>query len=197
MLHINKQIRGLLIVLLFFARCKSPSQQIVEAFKTVDKSISKSNSHDNNSIDELYLSIDSNRKTNLGRALFADSVYLSAKNTCRYLDSLKDFLNSKDKTGDNLDLATNIFINSPTGDTLLKKLFTVYKYSYLPLLDKSKKGSLDSALAAIGELKVDKNWKELYFRQTPTVAAMTILNKFQNDCINATRITLLDIKNSM
>jgi hypothetical protein len=169
----------------------------MDAFKTVDSSLSKTTDYLNNTIDGLYLYIDSNRNTHLMYALYADSIYITTKNTCNYLESLKDILKSKDESGENIDPATNMLIKSATGDTLLQNLSAVYKYAHSSLIDKSKKGELDSALATIGDIQVDKNWKRKYFEMTPTFAAMTILSSFQNDCMNAATITLRDIKEHM
>ena len=197
MLLMIKQTLTILIAFLFLTQCKSPSNEIMDAFKTVDSSLKKSMEYLNNSIDVIYLSIDSNRKTHLTYALYADSIYFSTKHTCNYLDSLKDVLKSKDKSGENIDVATNLIIKSATGDTLIQKLLVVYKYAYSSLIDKSKKGELDSALIRIGEIRFDKNWKRTYFELTPTFAAMTILSALENDCINAATITLRDIKEHM
>ena len=38
------------------------------------------------------------------------------------------------------------------------------------------------------------DWKKKYFEGIPTVAAVTILTRFQNDCQNAALIALGDIK---
>lgn len=193
----NRQIPILLLVLICLAQCKSPSREIAEAFKTVDKSLDSTNNRINNSIDAIYLSIDSKRKINSTYALYADSIFYTTKNTYKWLDSLKDVLKSKDSTGENLYLATSIFIKTATGDTLLRRLTDVYKQSCSSLIEKSKKGSLDSVLVSIRQLQFDKNWKRAYFEMTSTVAALTILSKFQNDCINAAIITLQDIKDHM
>jgi len=197
MFLVNKQSLILLIVFHCLTQCKSPSNEIMDAFKTVDSSLSKTTDYLNNTIDALYLYIDSNRNTHLMYASYADSIYTTTKNTCNYLDSLKNVLKSKDESGENVDAATNMFIKSATGDTLIQKLSAVYIYAHSALIDKSKKGELDSALVTIGEIQVDKNWKRKYFEMVPTFAAMTILSSLQNDCINAATITLRDIKEHM
>ena len=144
----NKQVPALLIAILCFTQCKSPSQEIMDSFETVNKSLRQSNEHFNNSLEAIYLSIDSNRNTNPTYALYADSLYSITKNAYNYLDSLKEVFKSQDTTGESLDLATNIIIKTATGDTLLQKLSAVYKYSYAFLIDKSKKGKLDSVLVS-------------------------------------------------
>jgi GldM N-terminal domain len=192
-----KTISAFLIVAFFLVQCKSPSQKIVEAFKTVDNSLDNSNYFTNSSIDALYLSIDSSRKTSLTKVAYADSVYSATKNAYKYLDSLKEVLKRKDPTGADLELATSVFIKTKAGDTLLQKLSDVCRHSSSWPIDKSKQSSLDSALVPIRELQIDKNWKKFYFEGTPTVAAITILSKFQHDCINPTIITLRDIKDNV
>ena len=194
MLLLNKLMLTLLIAFFCLTQCKSPSNEIIDAFKAADSSLIQSKNYLINSINGIYLYIDSNRNTHLMYALHADSIYYTVKDIYNYLDSLRDVLKSKDESGENIDPATNMFIKSATGDTLFQKLSAVYNNAYSSLIDKSKKGELDGALATIGDIQVDKNWKKKYFEMTPTFAAMTILSSLQNDCLNAATITLRDIK---
>jgi hypothetical protein len=179
---------------LLLTQCKSPTEQINDAFKTVDKSLDKSNEYLNNSIEGLYSSIDSNRQKNTNLAIKADSVFYTTDIAFKFIDSLKQVMKFQDTSGTDIDLASSIFVNSKTGDILKEKLLTVYSHSYASLIDSSKKASLDSVLNSISEFQVDINWKRNYFERAPTVAAITILSKFQNDCKNAATISLQDIK---
>jgi hypothetical protein len=189
-----KRLTCCILISFLLTQCKSPREQINDAFNTVDKSLYKSNDYVNNSIEALYSSIDSNRQKNTILALKADSVFHATKIAFTFMDSLKQVMKLQDTSGTDIDLATNIFVISKTGDMLKKKLLAVYSQSYASLIDSSKKASLDSVLTSISKLNVDNNWRRNFFERTPTVAAITILSKFQNDCKNALTISLQDIK---
>jgi hypothetical protein len=183
-----------IIALLIFVQCKSPSEQINDAFKTVDESLVKSNQFLSDSIDSLYSSITSRRTKNIMLANKADSVLGALKDALRFIDSLRQFMQVLDTSGTNLQTASAILIESAAGDTLREKLLTVYNCSYSPLKDPRKKLSLDTILNSISEIRTKQDWKTLYFENTPTIAAITILRKFENDCKNAAIISLSDIK---
>jgi hypothetical protein len=189
-------IRVTFTILLTFllTQCKS---SLNDAFKTVEKSLETTNRNLGNSLENLYSSIDSNRQKNLVLGLKADSIFYANDIACKLMDSLKLAMQLQDISGADLSVATNIFVNSLTGDTLKEKLVAVYRYSYSSLIDNSKKRSLDSVLNSIGMLKFDNTWERKYFESTSTVAAITILSKFQNDCKNAAILCLSDIKDHL
>lgn len=106
---------------------------------------------------------------------------------------------------DNLDAATRLFVEGPKGEELLNKL-TQYKASLLAVLDPNKftdpkdKEKVNAAKAAFtSSLPLDltppkmlnshgpenKPWQSGYFRMSPTIAAITMLSKFQNDVKNS------------
>ena len=179
------------VIVLLLTQC-NPSAS--DAFKTVDNSLKTSNTNLSSSLESLYSEIDSKRQKNPTLVLKADSVFYATEIACKFIDSIKLVMQSKDTSGTNLNVSTEMLVNSQTGNILKEKLLAVYKYSYLSLIDNSKKGSLDSVLNPIGQLQFNDNWKRIYFEMAPTVAAITILSKFQNDCKNAVVISLRDIK---
>lgn len=106
---------------------------------------------------------------------------------------------------DNLDAATRLLVEGPKGDELLSKL-TQYKANLLAVLDPNKftdpkdKEKVSAAKAAFTtSLPLDltppkmlnshgpenKPWQSGYFRMTPTIAAITMISKFQNDVKNS------------
>ncbi len=182
---------------LFLTHCQSPTDQINEAFKTVDKSLEKSNSVLNNSIEGLYSTINSNRQKNQQLALKADSIYLATSEANNFIDSLKLTMRFQDTSGTNLDLATKLFVFTSTGDDLAKVLLKVYANTNSYKISSSKRQELDSMLQSFREIQSDKQWTKKYFEATPIVAAITILSKFQNDCTNAATFTLDDIKKQL
>ena len=179
---------------LFFAHCQSPSDKIKNAFKTVDKSLEKSNNVLNNSIEGFYSAINSNRQKNEQLALKADSIYFVTNEANKFMDSLKQMMQFQDASGTNVNLATKLFVFTNTGDSLARVLLNVYAYTNSYSVNHTKKQELDSVLQTIREIQIDTQWGKKYFETAPTVAAITILSKFQNDCTNAAVITLGDIK---
>lgn len=183
-----------LLFLLFWTQCQSPSDQIKEAFDTVDKSLDKSNSVLDNSIDGLYASIKSAREKNEALALNADLIYLSTKRASNHIDSLRDVMKQEDSLGTNLTIASKLLVSTTTGDNLRKELMNVYISAKSYSCSNAIKAKLDSALQSYREIQFNKDWPRIYFEQAPTVAAMTVLIKFQNDCKDIATIILTDIK---
>lgn len=108
---------------------------------------------------------------------------------------------------DDLDAATRLLVEGAKGDELLNKL-TQYKQQLLGILDPNKftdpkdkekviKAREEYALSLPLDLtpqksqtshgvdKENKPWQSGYFRMTPTVAAITMISKFQNDVKNS------------
>ena len=106
---------------------------------------------------------------------------------------------------DNIDAPTRFLVEGPKGKELLEKL-TAFKANMLGILNPQEFNSPEQA-----EIKKDvtaakaqfekslpldlrtpvtqnhgnNNWQSAYFRMTPTIAAITILSKFQNDIKNS------------
>lgn len=180
--------------LLFLTHCQSPSDQIKKAFDTVDKSLEKSNSVLSNSIDGLYSTINSIRQKNEPLALKADTIYFVTKQANNYIDSLKEIMQLQDTLGTNLNVATKLFVFTPTGDNLKKVLLNVYTNAKSYPIDNARQSELDSTLQSFLEIQSNKDWTKIYFEKTPTFGALTMLSKFQNDCTNVASITLTEIK---
>lgn len=180
--------------LLFWMHCQSPSDQIKDAFDTVDNSLKKSNDVLENSIDGLYSTINSVRQKNEQLALNADLIYLSTKLVSEHIDSLKEVMKLEDSLGTNLTIASNLLVSTTTGDILRKELMNVYISAKSYSSSKAKQAELDSTLQSFREIQFNEDWEKIYFEKTPTVAAMTVLSKYQNDCKNIATIILTDIK---
>jgi gliding motility-associated protein GldM len=85
---------------------------------------------------------------------------------------------------DNLDIATRIMIDEKEGPKLRERL-DKYKKDLLaidPLIAEEFKNTLqiDLSMPKVQD-KSNKTWESGYFHMVPTVAAVTILSKFQND----------------
>lgn len=179
------------------------SAEILNAFTTVNTSIGQSN----NSIDQknnlIYqqfikqMSVDPKRVTPLKEA--ADLVRAHCDSVNAYIDSLKSKIiilsggylpNGGIKGEDNLDVPSRVMENQKKGPALKAKLSEL-RTNLMTVLQQN--GFDSSSLSAAFPLKkpeIPKNvnkktWTEAYFEMVPTIAAVTILSKFQNDIKNS------------
>ena len=180
------------------------SAEILNAFKVVDSSLLKSNTSIETSNDRLLKSLKEKMakpetaekaakwspKAEKAKQM-ADQLYAKIES---YKDSLlrasgfnpeKGINNYKE---DDLESATRLFIVNGKGPELLKDL-TEFKAQLLGL-DPEIKKEFESKLPI--DLTVppsttgsENSWEYNYFHMTPTVAAITILSKFENDIRNA------------
>lgn len=185
------------------------SSEILNAFKTVDKSLVTSNTNLTNANSTLYKSLDdkvADPKTH-DKALIWDE---KAKKSKVYSDELNNFIEGvkkqlKEEAGlkvidgkeefkeDDLEAATRLFGNGPGGKNLgpnLQKRLNDFRDNMLnidPAIKTAfeKTFPVDNINKIIGQDGKEKNFTEAYFHMTPTVAALTLLSKFQNNVKNA------------
>ena len=177
------------------------SAEILEAFKTVDTSLMNSTTNISKSNDVLYKSLNdkladaqSHEKAAIWQPKALQAQELSA-NMAKYIDDLK--LELKQAAGmkadgsfkeDNLDASTRLFETKKKGEELEKKLMD-YKEAMLSI-DSSIRTQFATNFPVTVEVpkgqegKV-KSFTATYFHMTPTVAALTMLSKFQNNVKNA------------
>ena len=202
------------------------SVEVLNAFKTVNASIEKSNGVVDKKNSATYANFDAaahDPQTAAKAAMWAPKAAQAQKlssDLTNYISSLKTQLinesNPQMKDGvqeyteGNLDAATRIFDTKGEGPKLYASLVK-YKADLLDILDPShypelpdatkkdlanakadfdKKLPLDLAIpkseagnASTGN--IPKDWTINYFHMTPTVAALTILSKFQSDAKNS------------
>lgn len=195
------------------------SAEILNAFKTVNNSITKANSviDDKNkttygSFDELAKDPKTAEKAKMWQPLAVEAKGLSAE-VDAYINGLKKDLKVESglqvKDGvesfkeDNIDAPTRMMDTKGKGKELLAKL-TDFKTKMLNILDPSKfsdpiiKKAVEDKKADLTktfplDLSIPKSqsgnsindWSSAYFHMTPTIAALTILSKFQNDVKNS------------
>lgn len=176
------------------------SSEILNAFKTVNNSLVKTTAAVNLSTDQIYQSLVS-KKSDPATAVKAGIWEPKAQQAMGYAKSANDFIegikneiltaaggNPNDPTQkfkeDNLDIATRILIKEGKGKQLLK-ILSDFRNNVIGIDD-----SLKAEIASKLQVDIDKpktkdgsnkNWEETYFHMVPTVAALTILSKFQND----------------
>jgi len=200
------------------------SVEVLNAFKTVNHSIEKSNKvvDDKNSMTyKAFEDALADSKTAALAHIWAPPANEAKKfssDLTTYIDGLKDNLinesspqtnkeGKKEFSDGNLDAATRIMDTKGEGKVLYNKLIT-YRKNLLDLLDPAKYGpevsdKVKQDLAAqrivfTKSLPLDtripesesgttstgdsaKDWTIRYFHMTPTIAALTILSKFQSD----------------
>ena len=153
---------------LIMAGCWSPSGDVVDNFKKIDESLEKSN----DSISKLAQNI----KFPGADEKISDSLSVVLNDAYSYFKNLKEDLESMDKQGERLDVAESLLIQTPKGDSLFRYVMSMYDIG-IQYGDSSVKDEFVLAR------ENDKNkWLKKYFKMVPTIAARTILSKFQNDC---------------
>ena len=184
------------------------SAEILEAFKTVDKSLINSTTSINKSNEVLYKSLadklsdpQSAEKAKVWQPKAIMAQELSAK-MAAYIDNLKQELKKgadlkmKEKNGiqvedfkeDNLDASTRLFETNGKGKELEQKLgeFKKAMLAIDPAIAKEFESNFPvSTEVPKGQEGKVKDFTTTYFHMTPTVAALTILSKFQNNVKNA------------
>lgn len=177
------------------------SSEILNAFKTVNNSLEATNSVVNASTKEIMTSLQA-KLADQGTRERAQVWYPNAQKVQQLSEALyKDIQKYKDQIlseaganfaqgdssykDDNLDIATRIMVEKGGGKDLYTKL-DAYKKAILqsidPKIGTQFANSLPINLAKPKtQNKGNKSWEDAYFRMVPTVAALTILTKFQND----------------
>lgn len=184
------------------------SSEILNAFKTVDKSLMTATGVAEKKNSEIFKSFQKKvedpttrekaeiwlPKAQKAKAL-SDEVY-------NYIEALKAELKKEaglkmvdgkeDFKEDDLDAATRLFISAPpTGKAKGKELYDKLKNfkEQLLAIDPEMKADIAANLPLdLPEVKSEKDkeeWAYTFFHMTPTVAAITILSKFQNDIKNS------------
>ena len=177
------------------------SAEVIEAFKTVDKSLQGSSVNITTSNSILYKSLEDKLKDEQykAQAEYWQPKGLLAKQysdeVSKYIEDLKlelkQYASLKEDGSfkeDNLDASTRLFETGGKGD-LLKAKLDDYKKKMLSI-----DSSFELKFAANFPVNTDpvpskeggtKSFTTGYFHMTPTVAALTMLSKFQNNVKNA------------
>jgi gliding motility-associated protein GldM len=188
------------------------SAEILNAFKTVDRSLMIATNQAENQngqafrFFEDYARLPEKRDQAAYYEQLAKKAKIISDEVYVYIEGLKEELKkesgfSKNLKGeqefnaDNLDAATRILVENATdgkegkGKELLAKLKS-FKDQLLQIND-SMKAEIENGLPIDltippTESEAGKNnWAYSYFHMTPTIAAVTILSKFQNDVRNS------------
>jgi gliding motility-associated protein GldM len=186
------------------------SAEILNAFKVVNRSIDNSNGVLNTENNNIYTSLklkESTAETKDKAAIWAPKAFAIEALSKEAYDSIEDLKNrllleskwdpahgdTSSYRPDDLEAATRIFDEESEGPKLYNLLIK-YKAQILsdPALAKEFTGKLpldlstpptQEGITPTGDS--GRNWTVNYFNMTPTVAAVTILSKFQNDIKNS------------
>ena len=185
------------------------SSEILNAFKTIEQSLnSASNIIERKNLD-IYKSLKSklNDPKSAEKAAIwapkAEQAHAYADAMYAYVESLKQELKVESglqiKDGkevykeDDLDATTRLFLNKKSGESKGKDLYNkLLKFkadlsAIDPLIAKEVIPNLplDLSIPTTSSIAGKGDWAYAYFNMTPSVAAITILTKFQNDIRNS------------
>jgi gliding motility-associated protein GldM len=175
------------------------SSEILNAFKTVNRSLENTNVAVNKSTETILASLKekTTQEETKERALIWYPKALAAQTASQelnaYLTDLKNKImtraggnpndpNQKYKE-DNLDIVTRLMIKEGEGKKLKAKLEQYSKTirAIDPSVDSAFKEPFIDLSDPPGRDKKKRDWEVAYFHMVPTVAGLTILSKFQND----------------
>ena len=180
------------------------SSEILNAFKVVDASLRTSNTNIASANATLYKSLSDKLKDPQSEAKAkiwqpkAEQARLLSETMYNYIDSLKEELKreadlrivdgKQEFREDNLDAATRLFDTKGRGKELEDKL-KAYKQAMLDI-DPEIRKQFESSLPVettppVAQDGTKKDFTNSFFHMTPTVAALTILSKFENNVKNS------------
>src|SRR5436190_3882899 len=174
------------------------SAEILNAFKTVNKSLETTNVTVSNSTDVIIKSLEDKladpRNAEKAKIWYpkAQEVQKLSKDVYSYIQDIKndiikqgggDVYSHKFKA-DNLDIATRMMVDKKKGIELKKRL-EEFKKNVLaidPDMGKAFANTLPiSTEVPKTQSSSNNTFERAYFHMVPTVAALTVLSKFQND----------------
>ncbi|TDH19790.1 gliding motility protein GldM [Segetibacter sp. 3557_3] len=178
------------------------SSEILNAFKTVNSSLLNANGIIDAKNQGIFTSFDRKvadpktaEKARIWREK-ANQAKVLADDMSTYIEGLKGDLMKEagqkvaggEFREDNLDAATRMLVEGPKGKELNQRL-EKYRNDLLAIDPEIKAGFANSLPIDLSIPKStnegNKGWEAAYFRMTPTIAAITMLSKFQNDVKNS------------
>lgn len=180
------------------------SSEILNAFRTVNTSLLTANSTIEKKNETIFKSFEELKKDQAtrDRAMLwsgrADQARQLADQLHNYIEATKmeilvaaDY-NPKDGTykDDNLEAATRIMSDPGKRGEELRKKLTDFKAGLLGIDDSialkfNDVLPIDLSMPKSNNVSSQNNWSAAYFNMTPTIAAITILSKFENDVKNS------------
>ncbi len=204
-MSIPKEPRQIMINLMYLVLTAllalNVSNEILNAFKVLAKGISDSNVSIDRKTTEVYEQIKENEKLP-GQGdkvrpfrLKADEVVLRCNEVMKYFDTWKEriVIQAGGRTEDgsikaegDIDATTSLLVEKRGGDTMRQKITELRKFMLESVLPKDS-GSISPLMPLrIESVKPSEHnptgdWNIGYFEHMPTVAAIAMFSKFQND----------------
>ena len=186
------------------------SNEVINAFRVVNKSLETSNNNISTSNATLYKSLEEKltKPESADKAKIWEPKAMQAKqfssDMITYIDGLKADLKKaadlkmkynaatkdsvEDFRADNLDASTRVFENAGKGEELKSRLdkFRQNMLSIDPSISKEFESTFPvNTIPPISQDGTKKDFTQAFFHMTPTIASLTILSKFQNNIKNA------------
>ena len=191
---------NLLYIVLIAMLALNVSSEILNAFKTVNESIL----HSNASIDEknaiIYQQFEKQMQQDPQKVgplkTKAEAVKQQSEAMVQYIDSLKQMIIKESggmteegeiKRLDDLDAPSRVMLNWKNGPKLKARLEALKKdlLNYFPAAVRDKEAGIFALEIEEPSGKQKKSWSQVNFEEVPSIAAMTILSKFQSDVKNS------------
>jgi gliding motility-associated protein GldM len=178
------------------------SNEVLDAFKNVNDSISKSNRSVQQKNESTYSEFARQYAIDSAKAKVAFEQARKARGLSQKLYSLLEVYKQSmineaggidEETGkiirdDNIDISTRLFVenNGSKGKQLKKDIETTREQLLALIADEGERKKTAEGLALkLEQPKDGKAWEFATFNHVPVVAAVTTLTKYQNDVLNA------------
>lgn len=179
------------------------SAEILNAFKTVDRTLLTANKTIDDKNQAIFNSFEEklkDEKTRERAAIWkpkADSAKMFADQMYAYIEQLKAEIktsaggtNGQDFKEDDLEAATRVLIEPGKKGEEFKNRLQQFKDQLFSIDPKIKAQYQNSLPIDLNPMKSnnemsEKNWAYGYFHMTPAIASITILSKFENDVKNS------------
>ncbi|MCB0516044.1 MAG: gliding motility protein GldM [Chitinophagales bacterium] len=215
----RQQMINIMYLVLIALLALNVSNEIVNAFKMLDKGINDSSTSIDKKIDNTQKAFAKAVEKNPSGQYYLDQAEIVLKyqdEFLKYLNGLRDTINTRaggtDTTGwvkklDDQEVPTVLMVEQKKGDELGEKIME-YRQKYLDVFNGDKFTDTDrqrfeqacllktDPVPADSKIK-DASWGTYTFYQMPLVSVITLLDKFKNDTKNTTAAALDILKNKV
>ncbi|MEZ5017202.1 MAG: gliding motility protein GldM [Flavipsychrobacter sp.] len=205
-MSLPKEPRQLMINLMYLVLTAmlalNVSSEILHAFKTINRSIKSSNSAIEQKNNQLYDAFNENENQEGQKARVkpfndrAKQIKAASAEMVSYLEEWKDKViqqaggyddEGEIKNESDIDASTKLLVEDKGGEELKQKLTDLRNMMLNAIENPAQRASLEKEMQ-IKIIEAEKNennpqgdWSMAYFNKMPTMAAVTLLSKFQND----------------
>lgn len=164
------------------ASCNSSSDKILEDFKTVDNSLEKTNKK----LDDTNSKLSEKAAPEVVSVIKpqADSLYLLIEDLKTKLRNISQKMDTNDEM-DDLVSSNQLMIEQKNSDKLFTKVEAFQELCASKVKGEAIEGKINDLFSGYRQ---NKKIQETLFKNMPTVAALTLLSKFQNDVRQAENI---------